>query len=178
MTKELHPKADAVRVGVFDNLARADRAVQRLVDDGVSTSRISFICSDAIPGLSQDVERVHPAGSLTIPAAAAGGALGTLLGGLTAIAGLTLTSGAGVLLVGPFLGSAAAGGIAGGFVGAMATRGFEPEIADFYDEALRNGQILIAVEPADDDADQPDQARVEAMLEAAGATTHVLRNSA
>jgi hypothetical protein len=39
-----------------------------------------------------------------------------------------------------------AGGIAGGFVGAMMTRGFEKELANYYQQAVIKGQILVAAE--------------------------------
>jgi hypothetical protein len=54
-----------------------------------------------------------------------------------------------------------------GFVGAMMTRGFEPEIADFYDQALTKGQYLVAVE---DVAEGPSMDSAEAVFQSAGAT--------
>ena len=47
-----------------------------------------------------------------------------------------------------------AGGVAGGLVGAMMTRGVEKEIANFYQQAVVDGQILVA---ADDN--RPDNER-------------------
>jgi uncharacterized protein YcfJ len=67
-----------------------------------------------------------------------GGAIGLMLGGLVALAGT------GLLVAGPLL--AGIGAIAGGFVGAMLTRGMEPEASNFYDQALKRGDILVAVE--------------------------------
>jgi hypothetical protein len=42
--------------------------------------------------------------------------------------------------------SAWAGGVAGGLVGAMMTRGVEKELANFYQQAVMKGQILVAAE--------------------------------
>ena len=39
-----------------------------------------------------------------------------------------------------------AGGVAGGLVGAMMTRGVEKELANFYQQAVVSGQILVAAE--------------------------------
>ena len=39
-----------------------------------------------------------------------------------------------------------AGGAAGGFVGAMVSRGNEREVTNFYDQAVRGGQVLVSVE--------------------------------
>jgi hypothetical protein len=62
---------------------------------------------------------------------------------------------------------AAGGGVVGGFIGAMSTRGFEPEIADFYDQALRRGSILVSVESEHENDLRLVQA--ERILESAGA---------
>jgi hypothetical protein len=69
-----------------------------------------------------------------------------VLGGLT-LGSVALGAGgpAGVLVAGPLLG-VLGGGVAGGFIGAMLTRGLEPEIADFYDQAVRKGRILVGVD--------------------------------
>jgi len=64
--------------------------------------------------------------------------VGTLIGlGGTTAAGLT------ILGIGPLL---AGGAVAGGLIGAMETRGHEGALADFYDQALTRGKLLVAVE--------------------------------
>ncbi|MDQ3331067.1 MAG: hypothetical protein M3552_10495, partial [Planctomycetota bacterium] len=96
-----------------------------------------------------------PSGGHTAEAAAAGGAIGLSLGGLAALTGIVATGGVGLAAAGAMLGA----GVTGSFIGAMLTRGVEKEAADFYDQQLRRGQILIVVEqhgdrPALDDADR------------------------
>lgn len=61
-------------------------------------------------------------------------------GRLTAAVGLAATGGLGLVVVGPLLGAAAVSGVSGGSIGAMLTRGFESEIAEDYDQAMRKGQ--------------------------------------
>ena len=56
------------------------------------------------------------------------------------------------------------GGVVGGLVGAMMTRGFEKELANYYDQAVTRGQILVAAEQ-----DDPHRA---VMLEHAAAVFH------
>ena len=57
------------------------------------------------------------------------------------------TGGLGLLVFGPmFLSSACAGALVGGLVGAMTTRGIEKEIANYYDQAVVQGKILVAAE--------------------------------
>ncbi len=139
-----------VRVGVFSTFHEADRAIDGLIAEGFTESEISVICPQCESPVHTGVHEQEPAGAHTPEAAAAGGTLGALVGLLSAAVGITATGGAGLLVAGPLLGGAAAGAVAGGFIGAMTTRGFEPEIADFYDQSLEKGKILVAVESHDD----------------------------
>lgn len=162
-----------VRVGVFRRLTQVDAVVHDLVEAGIPKDDISVIC----PTCSEEryePYRVDPAGSHTAGAAAAGGAIGALLGGLTAAVGVAASGGVGLLVGGPILAGVLGGGVAGGFIGAMTTRGIEPEIADFYDQALTKGRMLVAVE-----AEGPGAAdlleRAEHVFERAGADPIELR---
>lgn len=132
-------------IGVFPRPVLADGAIDALLRSGFPTDRISVVCPESCQReVEAGVDRVEPAGSNTLEA----GALGAALGGLTAAVGVAASGGVGLLVAGPLLG---AGAVTGGFLGAMATRGLEPEIADFYDQALVDGNVLVAVdtEPAD-----------------------------
>ncbi len=140
-----HPQ-NPIRVGIFQDLGSADRAVHELVQAGFSRDAISVICPTCSAGELSEVQHVEPAGAHVPGAAAVGGAIGGLLGGLTAAAGIFASGGALLLVAGTLLGGAATGGVAGAFIGAMTTRGFTPEIANFYDQALTRGQILVAVD--------------------------------
>jgi len=164
--------APPIRVGVFPDVPAADAAVHGLVDAGFPKETISVICPSCEPTDFPGVERQAPAGSHTPEAAASGGAIGALLGGFAAGAGAAATGGTGLLFAGPLLAGAATGGLVGGFVGAMTTRGMEPEIADYYDQALRKGRILVAVEPS---KESPAPAKAEQVLERAGAEPVELR---
>ena len=63
---------------------------------------------------------------------------------------------------------AGSGAAVGTFVGAMMSRGVEHEVANFYDQALPKGDILVAAEvAAGDDATMLD--RAERVFVAAGA---------
>jgi hypothetical protein len=61
-----------------------------------------------------------------------------------------------------------AGGVLGGFVGAMMTRGVEKEAANFYEQALRKGEILVVAEAHGERATQS-LAKAEEALAKAGA---------
>ena len=158
-----------VRAGVFDDVQSADRAVAGLLNAGFSASQISVICSDAakrhhFAGLHED----EPSGSHTANAAAAGGAIGLALGSLAALTGVVATGGIGLAAAGAILGS----GVTGSFVGAMLTRGVEKEAADFYDQELRRGQILVVVE---DHGENPHFEDADRVFREAGAVPFSLR---
>jgi hypothetical protein len=64
-----------------------------------------------------------------------------------------------------------AGGVAGGLFGAMMSRGVERELANFYQQAVIDGDILVAVEVHEDSSAMPgrDLARASQILAEAGA---------
>lgn len=135
-----------VRVGVFSRLAIADRAVESLIAAGFDREHITVICptcsADALPGVRHE----EPAGAHMPQVAVGGGAIGAVLGGLVAVAGVVATGGLGLLVVGPLLLGMGGGAVAGGLVGAMMSRGFDDQIANYYDQAVAKGHILVAVE--------------------------------
>jgi uncharacterized membrane protein YphA (DoxX/SURF4 family) len=146
---ETHPQ-DAehderpIRAGVYSHVRDADRAVSNLLAAGFTTQEISVMCSDeAIERHFQQFEHEQPAGTHTPASAAIGTVVGAAVGGLVAVTGLITTGGAAVLAAGAV--ATWAGGIVGGFVGAMMTRGVEKSLANFYDQALTAGKILVAV---------------------------------
>ncbi len=144
---------DRIKIGIFENVADAERAVEDLIAAGFTRDRLSVVCPqcDGDEGELDEIEDVPRAGENTPAAAGAGGAIGAVLGGLTAAALAIGSGGVGLLIAGPLLLGGAAGGVTGSFIGAMTTRGFEPEIADYYDQALQRGQVLVAVEAETDD---------------------------
>lgn len=134
-----------IRVGVFSTIQSADCAVDNLLKAGFNTEHISMLCSDRTKEEHfHQFEHQEPAGSYTPAAVAVGGAIGAALGGLTVLAGAVTTAGMGLLAAGGI--AAWAGGIVGGLVGAMMTRGVEHELANYYDQAVTEGKILVAVE--------------------------------
>ncbi len=162
-----------VEIGVFEDYPSAERAVEALLATGFEPGAISVICPTCSARQFPEVEHVEPAGAHTPGAAATGGVIGSVLGGLTAAGGIA-ASGTALLVAGPLLAAGAAvGAVTGAFIGAMTTRGLEPEISDFYDQALSRGQILVAV-----DTDRPGGSgrdRAERALLEAGALPLALR---
>jgi len=156
-----------IRVGVYSTIADADKAVDGLVKLGFTKDHITVICSeDWKVAHFREFRHEDPSGMHTPAASAIGGAIGAVLGGMSAVIGTVATGGIGLLAAG---GAAAwAGGIVGGLIGAMMTRGLEKELADYYDQAVVRGRILVAAE----DRSPGGQQRLAAaarMLEEAGA---------
>ena len=134
-----------LRIGVFNTVEGADRAVSGLVQAGFQPHEISVICPTCSPEKYREYHRTDPAGSHNAAGALKGGAIGGFLGGLVAV-GVAATGGAALLAVGPLLLTAGAGATTGGLVGAMLTRGMENEDANYYDQALQRGNILVSIE--------------------------------
>src|SRR4029078_11075677 len=135
----------ALEVGVFDLVEDARQAVQGLLQDGFTQEHITVVCSDETKELYfREFEHQDPAGTFTPRAAIAGATIGALLGGLTVVASAIATRVLALWAAGPI--TAWAGGVAGGLVGAMMTRGVEKELANFYQQAVVSGQILVAAE--------------------------------
>ena len=146
-------RARPIRVAVFPSILLADQAVDGLFKLGFNTDQITVICSDE--NISRHFQAFHhqeQAGSHTVAAAAIGGAIGAALGGLVAVVGTVATGGIGLLAAGGV--AAWAGGAVGGLVGAMMTRGVEKELANYYDQAVVRGKILVAVDAPEADSSQ------------------------
>jgi hypothetical protein len=162
-----------LRVGVFSTIRAADCAVDNLLKAGFTSEQISVVCSDRVKEEHfHQFEHEEPAGSHTASAVAVGGAIGAALGGLTVIAGAVTTAGLGLLAAGGL--AAWAGGVVGGLVGAMTTRGVEREVANFYDQAVTAGKILVAVEDHTE-AQRQNLQRAERILADCGAEPIALR---
>lgn len=164
-------------IGVFDTFSQVDDAVAGMVERGIDRSRISVVCSSELPELEADPDGdiEHVEGGLRarrLPAALAGGAIGTLLGGMSIAAGLAATGGAALLVAGPLIGGAALG-VTGSFVGAMVARGLEGDVADYFDRALGQDKILVAVEPPEE-LGELSAAQAQELLALHGAQTHGL----
>lgn len=162
--------ARSVRAGVFSTLSAADRAVHGLLAAGFTKEQITVICSDASKERHfHEFEHQQPAGANTQAAAATGSAFGATLGGATALAMGIAAGGLPLVIVGAT--GLMAGGVVGGFLGAMLTRGIEKEAANYYDQAVEQGKLLVTVEQTnvDDDEASPSLAEADRVLTEAGA---------
>ena len=164
---------EPIRTGIFSSIGAADQAVCKLLDAGFNQDQITVICSDQVrEQYFREFEHQKPAGAKTPAAAAIGSAVGAAIGGATTVA--AGVAGDAVALVAAGGAGAWTGGVLGGFLGAMMTRGTEKELANYYDQAVVQGKILVAAE--DHGPDAPEKlARAAEIMSAAGADPLPLR---
>ncbi|MBX3413952.1 MAG: hypothetical protein KF708_14775 [Pirellulales bacterium] len=149
-------------------MANVHTAIRGLLQAGFTEDQITVVCSDEEKVSSlRNFEHQHPSGSSTPLFASTGGVIGATLSGLAAFGG-TLASGGDPGLVLASSGLATwTGGILGGLVGAMMTRGIEKELANYYSQAVQEGKIIVA---AEDMSEHPEAhlRQAEEILAAAG----------
>jgi hypothetical protein len=163
----------AFEAGVFDDVDAARQAVHGLLAAGFTSEQINVVCSDETKErYFWEFEHQEPAGTFTPKATIAGGTIGAMVGGLAVVVSAAATGSLALWAAGPI--TAWAGGVAGGLVGAMMTRGVEKEIANFYQQAVVDGRILVAAE--DNSLNhQRSLAKAAEVLAAAGAKPLPLR---
>jgi len=143
---------EETEVGIFESVTQAERAVRRLLECGFKHNQVTVICSDEKKErYFREFEHQEPAGSFTSQATVVGAAVGALLGGLPVVGAAIATGNVLLWVAGPATASAL--GVAGGLVGAMGTRGIEKELANYYQQAVTDGAILVAAEA--DGTDNP-----------------------
>src|SRR5205809_97031 len=96
----------------------------------------------AQPRSSQSLAISTSAGTKTPKTAKTGGVIGAVVGSAIAVTTLVATGGLAILVIGPLC--AGTGAAVGTFIGAMTSRGVEHQAANYYDQALRRGQLLVA----------------------------------
>lgn len=142
-----------LEVGVFNSIDDARQAVHMLMDAGFTIEQITVVCSDdAKEQYFHEFDHQQPAGTHTATAAITGGTIGAVLGGLTVVGSALATGSLALWAAGPI--TAWAGSIAGGLVGAMMSRGVEKELANYYQQSVLSGQILVAAEDHSADGDR------------------------
>ncbi|MDB2414813.1 hypothetical protein N9W34_03485 [Rickettsiales bacterium] len=150
--------------GLFSKPQEAVIALNELSDAFFSEQQVSVLMSDQTIGSSFNIEKYNKAGEGFTVGASLTGLAGAIAAGLTS-AGVIAIPGLNLVAVGPavaaFAGAgagAAAGGSLGGIIGSTV-----PEYeAKIYEDGIKNGSVLIAV-----DVDNNQQKRrAEEILEA------------
>lgn len=139
------PLSPAIRLGIYDSVGPARAAINKLLDAGFSRDQISVICSDdAKERTFRDFDHQHGNNAGDFSPANVGSTIGSTLGGMVVVA--TAFASGGVPLLASEGPAAWTGGLAGGFIGSLVGRGVQEELAHFYDHAVTQGKLLVAVE--------------------------------
>jgi hypothetical protein len=154
--------------GLYKSSIDALHAIQLLEESGVPPADISLVASndDLSACVSAEPHSKAPGGFAL--GAAGGGTLGAIVAGIGA-AGSIATGGAslGLLVAGPIattLMGAGAGAAAGSVIGGMIGAAMPETDLKYYENAIKEGAVLIGVKTDDESREQ-----VKATLESAGA---------
>jgi hypothetical protein len=139
-------RSNPIHMAVYDDVPSAAAVIREMREAGFTQEEISVLCSDEHrERLFRDYVDEEPAGSHSEDALTRAGVAAVGLGGAAVLTGLLTSAGTAIFAIGAFAGIAAIGT----FVSLMLTRGAEKELADYYDQAVMAGKILVAVETED-----------------------------
>ena len=145
-------------LGAFRSSDAAERAVDELAAQGFDSEHISVAVSDRAHALHFSAKHDKTVEGVGV-GLISGGVLGGVVAGLTTVA-TVVVPGVGVLVAGPLLSAFAgmnAGAVVGTFVGGLIGHGIPEREAKIYKEAVKEGNLLVAVSA--DDADRAGDAR-------------------
>lgn len=137
----------------FRNRATAEDALRQLEMAGVMDSQISLIVTDETRGSHFNIETGSKADEGAAAGATFGGVVGAVLGAVLS-AGVIVVPGLNLVVTGALaagLAGLGAGAAAGGLVGGLVGAGIPEHEAKLYEKEIRNGSVLLAVEPKDHD---------------------------
>ena len=147
--------------GLFRDRDSAERAYQSISDRGYSRDDVDVVMSDDTRErhfTGRTTDRETELGSKAAEGAGIGGAIGGSLGAIAAAIAAVGTTialpGLGIVIAGPLaaaIAGAGAGAATGGIVGALIGWGIPEERVKEYDQGIREGGILMAVRPKNDE---------------------------
>ncbi len=159
-TKQFNDQTTSNRnwlTGTFKDRESAESAYNSLASRGYTKDDVNLLMSD-------DTRSRHFAdddsalGTKAMEGAGTGGAIGGTIGAVLAAIAAVGTSiaipGLGLVVAGPLaaaLAGAGAGGLTGGVIGALVGAGIPEDRAKLYDEDVRNGGIVMGVNPRNDE---------------------------
>jgi hypothetical protein len=147
--------------GLFRDRDSAERAYQSISDRGYSRDDVNLVMSDEtrkrhFEGAAGG--RETELGTKAAEGAGIGGAIGGSLGAIAAAIAAVGTTialpGLGLVIAGPLaaaIAGAGAGAATGGIVGALIGWGIPEERVKHYDQGIREGGILMAVRPRNEE---------------------------
>ena len=147
--------------GLFSDRDSAERAYRSISDRGYSHDDVNLVMSDetrkrhfsASPA-SRETELGHKAAEGAGIGGAIGGSLGAIAAAIAAVGTTIALPGLGLVIAGPLaaaIAGAGAGAATGGIVGALIGWGIPEERVKEYDQGIRDGGILMAVRPRNEE---------------------------
>ena len=154
-------RSNRMVTGLFRDRESAERAYGSLSERGYGKDDVNLMMSDDTRNKyfadHDDSELGTKAWEGAGKGAAIGGGVGATLAAIAAIGTTLALPGLGLLIAGPIaaaLAGAGAGAATGGLIGALVGHGIPEEQAKYYDKGLREGGIVMGVQPRnDEDAD-------------------------
>ena len=145
--------------GMFRDRESSENAYNTLQEKGYTKDEINLVMSDETRKKHfSDQTRGTEIGTKAAEGAGKGSAIGGTVGaivGVVAAIGTTLAlPGLGIVIAGPIaagLAGAGAGGITGGIIGALVGSGIPEARAELYESGIKNGKIVIGVQPRNDE---------------------------
>ena len=150
----------ALVTGLFRDRDSAERAYQSVYDRGYSKDDVNLAMSDETrkrhfgDAAGRETELGNKAAEGAGIGGAIGGSLGAIAAAIAAVGTTIALPGLGLVIAGPLaaaIAGAGAGAATGGVVGALIGWGIPEERVKQYDEGIREGGILMAVRPRNDE---------------------------
>ena len=149
-----------VLTGLFRDRDSAERAYQSISDRGYTRDDVNVVMSDDTRKrhftgtASRETEFGNKAAEGAGIGGAIGGSLGAIAAAIAAVGTTIALPGLGLVIAGPLaaaIAGAGAGAATGGIVGALIGWGIPEERIKEYDQGIRDGGILMAVRPRNDE---------------------------
>lgn len=137
---------------VFDTRFESESALRKLDQAGFTKDQVTMLVTEETRGKHFGIKESNKAEEGATTGAAVGGLVGALYLAL-ASAGTLLIPGLNLVVSGALIGGLVglgAGAATGGLIGSLVGLGIPEHEAKLYEDAVRKGAILIAVEARDD----------------------------
>lgn len=147
----------------FKTREAAEHSLRQLEAIGITDEQTALIVTDETRGKSFQIKEGTKMDEGAAGGATAGGIIGGLLGGLATASAIAIP-GLNIVVAGAAVSALAglgAGAVTGGLVGALVGAGIPEHEAKLYEDELKEGSILLAIEAKD--SDQKD--RIKDVLE-------------
>lgn len=137
----------------FKTRGAAEETLRQLEMIGVTDKQIAMVVTDETRGKTFNIKEGSKMDEGLAGGATAGGIIGAFLGALGTATAIAIP-GLNIVVAGAAVSALAglgAGAAAGGFIGALVGAGIPEHEAKVYEDSLRNGAILLAIDAKDGD---------------------------